>query len=167
MGRQARDRHREPALVARCCSAAELLGFPKLVGTPRCNDARRGHQCDWHGQGGQAAMASCRTSEQLRRVSRLTSRDVAKLDHAGGRPVISGNRVAAAGFSRSRQCQSVKLDVQHHIGSVILASRASASICGLRDRIESAMQHICMPAIMAGKSQQELTPQGVSCMRVE
>ena len=62
----------EPALVARCCSPAELLGSPKLVGTPRCNDARRGHQCDWHGQGGQAAMASCRTSEQLRRVSRLT-----------------------------------------------------------------------------------------------
>jgi hypothetical protein len=55
----------EPALVACCCSPAKLLGFPKLVGTPRCNDARRCHQCDWHGQGGRAAMASCRTSEQL------------------------------------------------------------------------------------------------------
>jgi hypothetical protein len=62
----------EPALVARCCSPAKLLSFPKLVGTPRCNDARRCHQCDWLGQGGRAAMASCRTSEQLRRVSGLT-----------------------------------------------------------------------------------------------
>ena len=58
----------EPALVARCCSPAKLLGFPKLVGIPRCNDARRRHQCDWHSQGGPAAMASCRTSGQLRRV---------------------------------------------------------------------------------------------------
>ena len=33
----------EPALVARCCSPAKLLGFRKLVGTPRCNDARRCH----------------------------------------------------------------------------------------------------------------------------
>jgi hypothetical protein len=62
----------EPALVARCCSPAKLLGFAKLVGTPRCSDARRCHQCDWHSQGGPAAMASCRTSEQLHRVSRLT-----------------------------------------------------------------------------------------------
>jgi hypothetical protein len=62
----------ESALVARCCSPAKLLGFPKLVGTPRCNDARRGHECDWHGQGGQAAIVSYRTKEQLRRVSRLT-----------------------------------------------------------------------------------------------
>ena len=37
----------EPALVARCCSSARLLGFPKWVGTPRCNDAWRCHQCDW------------------------------------------------------------------------------------------------------------------------
>src|SRR5438270_12646579 len=36
----------ESALVARCCSPAKLLGFRKLVGTPRCNDARRCHQCD-------------------------------------------------------------------------------------------------------------------------
>jgi hypothetical protein len=62
----------EPALVARCCSPVNLLGSSKLVGTPWCNDARRCHQCDWHGQGGRAAMASCRTSEQLRRVSGLT-----------------------------------------------------------------------------------------------
>jgi len=47
----------EPALVARCCSPAKLLGFPKLVGTPRCNDARRCHQCDWH-----SSIASLRAS---------------------------------------------------------------------------------------------------------
>jgi hypothetical protein len=70
-GGEARDdtfRH-EPALVARCCSPAKLLlGFPKFVGIPRCNDHRRHHPCCWHSQGGPAAMASCRTSEQLRRV---------------------------------------------------------------------------------------------------
>jgi hypothetical protein len=55
----------EPALVARYCSPAKLLGFPKLVGTPRCNDARRCHKCDWHSQGRRAAMAWCRTSEAL------------------------------------------------------------------------------------------------------
>jgi hypothetical protein len=60
------------------------------------------------------------------------------------------------GFSRSRQCQSVKLEVAHHIGLVTLPSRASASICGLSDQLEPAMQHICMPAVMAGKSQQDL-----------
>src|SRR5215472_4590284 len=41
--RRAGDRHiwPEPALVARTCSPARLLGFLKFVGTPRCNDARR------------------------------------------------------------------------------------------------------------------------------
>src|SRR5215471_16484322 len=57
-GDEARVRHHEPALVARCCSPAKLLGFPKLVGTPRCNDPRRGHQCDWLSQGGRVAIAS-------------------------------------------------------------------------------------------------------------
>jgi hypothetical protein len=71
-GSQRQTNCHEPAVVARCCSPAKLLGFPKLVGTPRCNDARRCDQCDWHSQGGRPAMASCRTSGQLRRVSRLT-----------------------------------------------------------------------------------------------
>ena len=62
----------EPALVARGCSPAKLLDFPKLVGTPRRNDARRCHQCDWHSQGGRPAIASCPISEPLRGVSRLT-----------------------------------------------------------------------------------------------
>src|SRR5258706_16026685 len=47
----------EPALVARTCSPAKLLGFLKLVGTPWCNDARRYHPCAWHGQGAPAAIA--------------------------------------------------------------------------------------------------------------
>jgi hypothetical protein len=59
----------EPALVARCRSPAKLLlGFPKFVGIPRCNDYRRCHSCCWHSQGGPATLASCRTSEQLRRL---------------------------------------------------------------------------------------------------
>ena len=59
----------EPVLVARCCSPAKLLpGFSKFVGVPRCDDPRRNHPCCWHSQGGPAAMASCRTSEQLRRI---------------------------------------------------------------------------------------------------
>ena len=59
----------EPALVARCRSPAKLLlGFPKFVGIPRCSDHRRCHPCCWHSQGGPAALASCRTSEQLRRL---------------------------------------------------------------------------------------------------
>jgi hypothetical protein len=41
----------EPALVARNCTPAKLLGFLKLVGTPRYNDARRCHPCPWHSQG--------------------------------------------------------------------------------------------------------------------
>jgi hypothetical protein len=38
---EARDRHigHEPALATRTCSPAKLLGFPKFVGTLRCNDA--------------------------------------------------------------------------------------------------------------------------------
>src|SRR5262245_53360181 len=40
------------------------------------------------------------------------------------------------GFSRSRQCQSVKLEVAHHIGLVTLPSRASASFCGLSDQLD-------------------------------
>ena len=64
----------EPALVARSRSAAKLLlGFFKFVGIPRCNDHRRCHPCCWHSQGGPAALASCRTSEQLRRLEVLTS----------------------------------------------------------------------------------------------
>jgi hypothetical protein len=64
----------EPALVARCRSPAKLLlGFPKFVGIPRCSDHRRCHPCCWHSQGGPAALASCRTSEQLRRLGVLTS----------------------------------------------------------------------------------------------
>jgi hypothetical protein len=31
----------EPALVARTCTPAKLLGCPKFVGTPRCNVERR------------------------------------------------------------------------------------------------------------------------------
>jgi hypothetical protein len=41
----------EPVLVARTCGPANLLGFLNLVGTPRCNDARRCHPCPWHSQG--------------------------------------------------------------------------------------------------------------------
>ena len=64
----------EPASVARCCSPAKLLlGFPKFVGIPRCNDHRRCHPCCGHSQGGPAAMAPSRTSEQLRRLGVLTS----------------------------------------------------------------------------------------------
>jgi hypothetical protein len=59
----------EPALVARTCSPAKLLGFLKLVGTPWCNDARRCHLCPWHSQGVLAAMAWRRTSEQPRRLA--------------------------------------------------------------------------------------------------
>src|SRR4029077_14659527 len=58
----------EPALVSCCCYPAELLGSSNLVGTPWCSDARRYHPCGWHSQGGPPAMASCRTSEQLRWV---------------------------------------------------------------------------------------------------
>jgi hypothetical protein len=59
----------EPVLVARCCSPAKLLpGFSKFVGVPRCDDPRRNHPCCWHSHGGPAAMASCRTSKQLRRI---------------------------------------------------------------------------------------------------
>src|SRR5215831_21090980 len=47
----------EPALVARTCSPAKLLRFPKFVGTPRCSDARRCHPCAWRNQGSLAAMA--------------------------------------------------------------------------------------------------------------
>src|SRR5262249_45938469 len=57
----------EPALVARTCSPAKLLGFLKLAGTPRCNDARRCHP--WHYQGAPAAMAWRRPSRQPRRVA--------------------------------------------------------------------------------------------------
>jgi len=65
----------EPALVARCRSPAKLLlGFPKFVGIPRCVDHRRCHPCCWHSQGGPAAMAPSRTSEQLRRVGIATTR---------------------------------------------------------------------------------------------
>ena len=65
----------EPALVSCSCYPAELLGSPNVVGTLWCSDARRYHPCGWHSQGGPAAMASCRTSEQLRRVGRLTPGD--------------------------------------------------------------------------------------------
>jgi hypothetical protein len=44
----------EPALVARTCRPAKLLGFPKLVGTPRCNDARLCRAAGWHSQGAPA-----------------------------------------------------------------------------------------------------------------
>src|SRR5262245_12012532 len=47
----------EPALVARTCSPAKLLGFPKFVGTPRCSDARRCHPCAWRNQGSLANVA--------------------------------------------------------------------------------------------------------------
>src|SRR5215831_7971819 len=47
----------EPALLARTCSPANLVGFPKFVGTPRCSDARRCHPCVWRNQGALAAMA--------------------------------------------------------------------------------------------------------------
>ena len=59
----------EPDFVARCCSPAKLLpGFSKFVGVPRRDDPRRNHPCCWHSQGGPAAIASCRTSKQLRRI---------------------------------------------------------------------------------------------------
>ena len=58
----------EPALVARTCSPAKLLGLLKFVGTPRYNDARRCHPFAWHSQAAPAAMAYRRTSEQPRRV---------------------------------------------------------------------------------------------------
>ena len=65
----------EPAFVTRCCNPAKLLlGFPKFVSIPRCNDHRRCHPCCWHSQGGPAAMAPSRTSEQLRRVGIATTR---------------------------------------------------------------------------------------------
>ena len=64
----------EPALVARTCSPAKLLGFLKFVGALRCNDARRCHPCPWHSQDALAAMAWCRTSEQPRRVAICTDR---------------------------------------------------------------------------------------------
>jgi len=47
----------EPALVARTCSPAKLLGFPKFVGAPRCSDARRCHPCAWRHRGALVAMA--------------------------------------------------------------------------------------------------------------
>src|SRR5262245_29355886 len=63
----------EPALVART-SPAQLFGFPKFVGTPRCSDARRCHPCAWRNQGALAAMAYRRTSKQPRRVAICTDR---------------------------------------------------------------------------------------------
>ena len=47
----------EPALVARTCSPANLLGLLKFVGTSRCNDARRCHPFAWHSQAAPTAMA--------------------------------------------------------------------------------------------------------------
>src|SRR5262249_42440974 len=47
----------EPALVARTCSPAKLLGFLKFVGAPRCSDARRCHPCAWRNQGAPIPMA--------------------------------------------------------------------------------------------------------------
>jgi hypothetical protein len=61
LGGEARDSlicGHEPALVARTCNPAKLLGFLKFVGTPRGNDARRCDPCGWHCQGAPAAMAS-------------------------------------------------------------------------------------------------------------
>jgi hypothetical protein len=48
---EASDGHigHEPALVARTCGSAELLGFLKFVGAPRRNDARRCDPSAWHG----------------------------------------------------------------------------------------------------------------------
>jgi hypothetical protein len=56
----------EPALVARTCSPAKLLGFLKFVGTPRCNDSRRCHPCGWHSQGASAASGGEASSPLMR-----------------------------------------------------------------------------------------------------
>jgi hypothetical protein len=48
----------EPLLIVRRV-AREQLGFRKFVGPPRCNDARRCHQCGCHNQVGRHAMAQC------------------------------------------------------------------------------------------------------------
>src|SRR5262249_25581943 len=78
----------EPALVARTCSPAKLLGFPKFVGTPRCSDARRCHPCAWRNQGLLAAMAERRTSKQPRGVAICTDRQLKRngpsFDHLVG-----------------------------------------------------------------------------------
>jgi hypothetical protein len=104
----------EPALVARCCSPAKLLGFPKLVGIRRCNDSRRRHQRDRHSQGGRAAMASCRISEQLRPISRL-NRASAWARSVGGR-----HKVVRKLLTKSAP----------HVGQSLLACGLVASIIG-------------------------------------
>src|SRR5262249_16608983 len=63
----------EPTLVARTCSPAKLLGFPKFVGTPRCSDARRCHPCAWQsGLAGRNGLAS--NKQTTRRVAICTHR---------------------------------------------------------------------------------------------
>ena len=89
----------EPALVARTCSPANLLGFLKFVGTPRCNDARRCHPCPWHSQGALAAMAWRRTSEQPRRVAICTGR---QQRNAGKRAPVALRIVASASCAGPR-----------------------------------------------------------------
>ena len=98
----------EPALVARCCSPAKLLGFPKLVGPPRCNDAWRCHQCDWHSQGGRAAMASCRTGEQRRPVSSRVNRASARARCVGATRYFASYRPRLRRTS-ARACSHVAL----------------------------------------------------------
>jgi hypothetical protein len=64
LGTEVRDEHigHEPALVARSCSSAKLLGCVSVVGTPGCHDAWRCHSRGWHSQSALAAMASARRS---------------------------------------------------------------------------------------------------------
>ena len=56
-GERDRDICHEPAVVTRTFSPAKLLGPLKFGGTPRYNDAQRGHPSGWHSQGAPAAIA--------------------------------------------------------------------------------------------------------------
>jgi hypothetical protein len=114
VGRQTRDRDHESALVARCCSPAKLLSFPKLAGTPQCNDARRCHQSNWHSPGGRPAMAPCRTNGQLSRITRSVP------------PHPPPCSVGHPGRSRT-----VRLRLFGALIAAIAASRAPPTVCSV------------------------------------